>query len=79
MIMTDSGSYGYRCCYVMTILCGLEDVRLNSIDWPKGNITGKSHVSWENLWFPVDFPLSQPIDELLHKLADTIIVSGRSN
>ena len=24
--------------------------------------TGKSHISWENLWFPVDFPLSQPID-----------------
>ena len=24
--------------------------------------TGKSHLLWENLWFPVDFPLSQPID-----------------
>ena len=29
-----------------------------SIDWFKGKITGKSHI----LWFPVDFPLSQPID-----------------
>ena len=35
---------------------------LSSIDWFKGKITGKSHISWENLWFPVDFPLSQPID-----------------
>ena len=28
----------------------------DSIDWFKGTITGKSHISWENLWFPVDFP-----------------------
>ena len=35
---------------------------LRSIDWFKGKITGKSHISWENLWFPVDFPLSQSID-----------------
>ena len=33
-----------------------------SIDWFKGKNTGKSHSSWENLWFPVDFPLSQPIE-----------------
>ena len=33
-----------------------------SIDWFKGKNTGKSHISWENLWFPVDFPLNQPID-----------------
>ena len=25
-------------------------------------ITGTSHSLWENLWFRVDFPLSQPID-----------------
>ena len=25
-----------------------------SIDWFKGKITGTSHFSWENLWFPVD-------------------------
>ena len=36
---------------------------MRSIDWFKGKITGKSQISWENLWFPVDFPLSQPIDE----------------
>ena len=24
-----------------------------SIGWFKGNIRGKSHFSWENLWFPV--------------------------
>ena len=34
----------------------------SSIDWFKGKITGKSHISWENLWFPVGFPLSQPGD-----------------
>ena len=26
---------------------------------------GKSHISWENLWFPADFPLSQPIEKWL--------------
>ena len=31
-----------------------------SIDWFKGKIT--CDISWENLWFPVDFPLSRPID-----------------
>ena len=24
---------------------------------------GHSNISWENLWFPVDSPLSQPIDQ----------------
>ena len=38
--------------------------KIISIDWFKGKLTGKSHDSWENLWFPVDFPLSQPIDHL---------------
>ena len=33
-----------------------------SIDWFKGKITGTSHISWEILWFPSDFPLSQPIE-----------------
>ena len=37
---------------------------LNSIGWFMGKITGKSHISGENLWFPVDFPLCQHIDEL---------------
>ena len=33
-----------------------------TIDWLKGKITGKSHVSWENLWFPVDFfPSTNPL------------------
>ena len=31
---------------------------LVSIDWFKGKITGKSHISWESLWFPVDFPFN---------------------
>ena len=34
----------------------------SSIDWFKGQITGQFHMSWENLWFPVEIPLSQPID-----------------
>ena len=34
----------------------------HSIDWFKGKITGTSYISWENLWFPLDFPLSQPIE-----------------
>ena len=33
-----------------------------SIDWFKGKITGKYHISWENLWFPVDFPINQSIE-----------------
>ena len=28
----------------------------------KGKSTGKPHISWENRWFPVDFPLNQSID-----------------
>ena len=24
----------------------------------------KSHISWENPWFPIDFSLSQPIDNI---------------
>ena len=37
-----------------------------SIDWFKGKITGSSHISWENLWFPIDFPLSQPLEKCYH-------------
>ena len=37
-------------------------ILVGSLDWFKGKITGKSHISLENRWFPVDFPLSQPID-----------------
>ena len=34
-----------------------------SIDWFKGKVTGNSHISWENPWFPVDFLMkSQPIN-----------------
>jgi len=32
------------------------------MDWFKGKITGKPHISWGNLWFPVDFPLNQYIE-----------------
>ena len=34
----------------------------HSIDWFNAEITGKSDISWENRWFPVIFPLNQPID-----------------
>ena len=33
-----------------------------SMDWFKGKFTGKPHIYWENLWFPVDFPLNQSIE-----------------
>jgi hypothetical protein len=35
------------------------------MDWFKGKFTGKPHIEWKNLWFPVevvDFPLNQSID-----------------
>ena len=35
---------------------------LRSTDRFRGKITGKFHFSWEDRWFPVDFPVSQPID-----------------
>ena len=34
----------------------------SSMDWLKGKFTGKPHNPWENLWFPVDFPLNQSIE-----------------
>ena len=34
----------------------------HSTDWFKGKITGKPHISWENQWFPVDFPINQSIE-----------------
>ena len=38
---------------------------MRSIDWSKGKIIGNLHMSWENLWFPVDFTLSQSIDNAI--------------
>ena len=32
------------------------------VGWFKGHNIRESHISWENLWFPVDSPVSQPID-----------------
>jgi hypothetical protein len=29
------------------------ETTLYSMDWFKGKITGKPHISWENWWFPV--------------------------
>ena len=29
------------------------------MDWFKGKFTGKPHIYWENLWFPVNFPIIQ--------------------
>ena len=42
----------------------VDDFRVSpgSLDWFKGKIAGTSHISWANLWFPLDFPLSQAID-----------------
>ena len=39
----------------------LSDLSANWLVEGKKN-TGKSRISWENLWFPVDFPLRQPIE-----------------
>ena len=36
--------------------------RPSSLDWFKGKIMGTTHISWEKLWFPVDFPLNQSND-----------------
>ena len=41
---------------------GFPGTKALSSDWSKGKIKGKSQISLENLWFRVDFPLSQPID-----------------
>ena len=39
-----------------------------TIDWFKGKIAGKSHISRENLWFPVDSPLVvNPLSVTTHK------------
>jgi hypothetical protein len=38
-----------------------------AMDWFKGKFTGKPHIYWENLWFPVDFPLNQSIEQSKHK------------
>ena len=38
------------------------DLPLLSADWFKGKLTGKPYIWWENLWFPVNFPLNQSID-----------------
>jgi hypothetical protein len=37
-------------------------MRYPPMDWFKGKFTGKAHIYWENLWFPVDFPLNQSIE-----------------
>ena len=41
-----------------------------SMDWFEGKFTGKHHISWENLWFPVGFPLNQSIECLWLLLLD---------
>ena len=43
----------------------LVDMSGDSIDWFKEKITGKSHISWENLWFPVkNFPSTNPFSDV---------------
>ena len=37
-----------------------------SMDWLKGKFTGNPHIQWENLFFPVDFPLNQSIDNYIY-------------
>ena len=40
-----------------------------SIDWFKGKITGKSHCSWENLWFPVKLFPFLSTHWIIHRLS----------
>jgi hypothetical protein len=49
-------------------------IHLISMDWFKGKFTGKTHIYWENLWFPVDFPLNQSIDDITD--ANSYILTG---
>ena len=49
----------------------LNKVNYLSIDWFKGTNAGKYHISWENLWFPAGFPLSQPIESIYRKHGPT--------
>ena len=52
----------WLCPYISLIFHDVFFMFASWIDWFNGTFTRKSHISWENLWFPVDFPLSQPID-----------------
>ena len=40
----------------------MEGISLCQLIGLRETIRGKHHISWENLWFPIDFPLSPPID-----------------
>ena len=54
--------WGFGIWYTCFIFCPQS---CQSIDWFKGKNTGKSNCSWENLCFPVIFPLNQPIDSIM--------------
>jgi hypothetical protein len=43
------------------------------MDWFKGKFTGKPHILWEHLWFPVDFPLNQSIERSMSKRLETMM------
>ena len=34
----------------------------SQMKWFKAKLTGNPHISWQNRWFPVDFPLRQSMD-----------------
>ena len=42
--------------YTDRTLVFIKCISVYSIDWFKGKNTGTSHISWENPWFPIDFP-----------------------
>ena len=43
-----------------SIQSSMKDHRIyQSMDWFNGKFTGKPHIYWENLWFPVNFPIIQ--------------------
>ena len=46
----------WLCPYISLIFHDVFFMFASWIDWFNGTFTRKSHISWENLWFPVDFP-----------------------
>ena len=53
----------FHCQVLITGLFSFQHSNYMSIDWFKRKITGQSHISWENLWFPVKiFPSTNPLN-----------------
>ena len=64
----------HPCWLVMKPMCLKQ-----SMDWFKGKIAGKPHIYWENLWFPVDFPLNQSIETIVNHPQNHCFYGWREN